>query len=364
MVVSINVSFSAETWNAIVRGERTGLSSRFARVGLRFVSVPYGVGVWTRNRLFDRGWKSVHRVPSPVVSIGNLTLGGTGKTPCVEYVAGFYRDLGLQVAILSRGYGVEAGRNDEAMVLEENLPDVPHLQGANRVQLAMTAIEELESEILVLDDGFQHRRLHRDLDIVLVDATRPLHSERLFPGGTRREPIRELRRAGVLVLARVDQVSSESIADQREWLAKQCPQAVIVTATHAPRELVNATGETAVCEELRGKSVGAFCGIGNPTAFQRTLADLGANVQDFRVFPDHHAYSRADVEELRTWVNRLPNDAMIATTQKDFVKLRAPELGGRPLWAVRVGLRIVDGETALQNQLRAVSREPISTESK
>src|SRR5205823_5210577 len=154
-------------------GRKRGASASVLRGLLRLASVAYGWAAGLRNRLFDRGWKRSERVSAVVVSVGNLTLGGTGKTPCVEYLCRFTRDLDLRVAILSRGYGTEHGRNDEALVLEENLPDVPHLQGADRIALARTAIEELESEVLVLDDGFQHRRLARDLDVVLVDATNP-----------------------------------------------------------------------------------------------------------------------------------------------------------------------------------------------
>ncbi|HEY1186298.1 MAG TPA: tetraacyldisaccharide 4'-kinase, partial [Gemmata sp.] len=147
---------------------------------MRLASGPYGLAARTRNALFDRGWKRTHRAPVPVVSVGNLTLGGTGKTPCVEWVARFFREREVQVTILSRGYGSAGGQNDEALVLEDNLPDVPHLQGADRVALAATAVEELEAELLVLDDGFQHRRLHRDLDIVLIDATRPPGGDYVF----------------------------------------------------------------------------------------------------------------------------------------------------------------------------------------
>src|SRR5437016_1150521 len=143
------------------------------RAGLRLASVPYGWAVRCRNWLYERDWKRTFKAQTPVVSVGNLTLGGTGKTPCVEYVARHYRKADLRAAILSRGYAGNGGRNDEALVLEQNLPDVPHLQGADRVMLAQTAVEELDSEILILDDGFQHRRLQRDLDIVVVDATNP-----------------------------------------------------------------------------------------------------------------------------------------------------------------------------------------------
>src|SRR5262249_25007278 len=154
------------------------------------------------------GWFRVHKAPVPVVSVGNLTVGGTGKTPAVEYVARFYRGLDARVAILIRGYGSTEGRNDEALVLEQNLPDVPHLQGRNRAELAQVAAEELESEILVLDDGFQHWRLARNLDIVLIDATRPWGHGRIFPRGLLREPRRSLRRAHAVLLTRCNQVAA------------------------------------------------------------------------------------------------------------------------------------------------------------
>lgn len=342
-----------ERFHALIRGEARGPGAVLARAGLWWARLPYGAGIWTRNRLFDLGLRKPARVPVPVVSVGNLTLGGTGKTPCVEYVAGFYRDLGLSVAVLSRGYGADAGRNDEAMVLEENLPDVPHLQGRDRVGLADTAVEELESEVLVLDDGFQHRRLARDLDIVLIDATRPLHREYLFPRGLLREPVGGLKRAGLLVLTRADQAEPKSLDEQRRWVGKRFPMLPVATAIHAPVVLVG-TDDTRDVSELKGKPVGAFCGLGNPEAFRRTLTDLGAEVIAFRTFPDHHPYTRADVDDLRTWAAGLPPDAVIATTQKDLVKLRLPDLAGFPLWAVRVGMRFTYGEDRVREKLKAV----------
>jgi tetraacyldisaccharide 4'-kinase len=331
-----------ERFHALIRGESRGAGAALARAGLWWARLPYGAGARARNRLYDLGvWKPA-RVPVPVVSVGNLTLGGTGKTPCVEYVAGFYRDLGLSVALLSRGYGADSGRNDEAMVLEENLPDVPHLQGADRVALARTAVEELESEVLVLDDGFQHRRLARDLDLVLIDATRPLQREYLFPRGLLREPVGGLKRAGLAILTRADQADAGSLECQRRWLKERFPALPVAAAVHAPEET-----------DLTNKPVGAFCGIGNPEAFRRTLTDLGADVAAFRAFPDHHAYTRADVDGLRAWAATLPPDAVLATTQKDFVKLRLPDLADRPLRAVRIRMRFLDGEDLLRDKLRA-----------
>lgn len=349
------MSDRAEAWNALIRGTTRGPVARLTRAGLWWARLPYGAGVNARNRLFDGGWKKVAKAGVPVVSIGNLTVGGTGKTPCVEFVAGVYRELGMQVAILSRGYGSNDGRpNDEAMVLEENLPDVPHLQGRDRVALAATAVEELESEILVLDDGFQHRRLARDLDVVLIDATRPLCDEYLFPRGTLREPVSSLKRTGLAILTRCDQVDPNAVQAQRDWLRTRFPDLPIATARHAPRQLAGCDGVTEPIEDIRGRPIGGFCGIGNPAAFRRTLEDLGANVVAFRTFADHHPYSRADVDDLQRWADTVPKEATIATTQKDFVKLQIPDLAGRPLRAVRIGMRLLDGEDRVREQLNRV----------
>jgi tetraacyldisaccharide 4'-kinase len=345
------LSISPEVWQAIVSAERRGLKAALWRRLLWAARIPYGVGVWGRNKLFDIGWKKALRAAVPVVSVGNLTLGGTGKTPCVEYVAGFYSRLGFRVAILSRGYAAERGRNDEAMLLEENLPDVPHLQDRDRVAIAATAVEELESEVLVIDDGFQHRRLARDLDIVLIDVTNPWGFRYLFPRGALREPVGNLRRAQAVMLTRSDRAEPNELEAIKRRV-RQVKELPICATVHTPVELLS-EGKSAGVEELRGKPVAAFCGIGNPAAFRRTLIDLGAEVRDFRAFPDHHGYKREDVEELRRWADRQPADTVMATTQKDFVKLRIAELANRPLWAVRIGLKFVEGQDAFDNLLLA-----------
>jgi tetraacyldisaccharide 4'-kinase len=337
--------FPVECYHAVIRGERRGPLAILARASLRLASMPYRLGVWWRNRQYDRSRRAVHRAGVPVISVGNLSLGGTGKTPCVEYVARFYRERGFQVAVLSRGYGSDAGPNDEAMVLEENLPDVPHLQGADRVLLAGAAVEELEAELLVLDDGFQHRRMHRDLDIVLIDATSPPHRDRLFPRGTLREPASSLKRAGAVLLTRCDQVEPGEVTAIRMWIADRFPNLRVATTEHRP---------TIESGSLQGRTVGAFCGIGNPAAFRRTLEGLGAGVIEFRTFPDHHAYTREDVGDLREWANRLPADAEVATTQKDGVKLRLADLSGRPLRIVRIEMKFREGQEAFDELLQTI----------
>jgi tetraacyldisaccharide 4'-kinase len=336
----------------VISGQARGLGPGTQRAGLWLASVPYGWAVGARNWLYDRGWRRSHRAVVPVVSVGNLTAGGTGKTPCVEYVARYYRRLDRRVAILSRGYGGAGGRNDEAMVLEENLPDVPHLQGADRVLLAALAVEELESEVLVLDDAFQHRRLARDLDVVLIDVTDPWGHGHLLPRGLLRESPRRLRRAGVVVLTRCDQVPAGEVARVRGRVARLAPGVPVAETTHRPVELVNR--EAAPLERLRGRPVAAFCGLGNPEAFRRTLLGLGADVAAFRTFPDHHGYTRADVADLTAWARQQPPECVVVTTQKDLVKLRLTRLGPCELWALRVRLHVEAGQDLLDRQLERV----------
>ena len=349
---SSHVSNRSERYHAIIRGER-GVVGFVVRVGLCVLSVPYRIGVCIRNRLFDNGRRKVHRLSVPVISIGNITLGGTGKTPCVEYVARWCADQGKQVTILSRGYGSKSGPNDEAMVLEENLPDVPHLQGIDRVAIGKTAIEELETGLLVLDDGFQHRRLHRHCDIVLIDATCPIQKLRIFPRGTLREPIHQLRRASAIVITRCDVAGADTAREQQIWLSERFPGKPIALAEHAPTELVGADA-TMSLDILRSKAVAAFCGIGNPDSFRRTLEQLGATPIAFRIFPDHHAYTRNDVEELAKWACEQPAGTQIVTTQKDWVKLRIVDLSGKPLWALKIAFRIIEGEAELHELLQTV----------
>ena len=261
---------SRESYLALVRGEWRGLGPSLARIGLGCAAVPYGLGVALRNIAYGRGWTKTHPAGVPVISVGNLTLGGTGKTPCVEWLANWCRTRDLRVAILSRGFGGQVGRNDEALVLEDNCPDVPHLQGADRLALAQVAVEELESEILILDDGFQHRRLGRDLDIVLVDATCPWGHGWLFPRGLLREPASSLGRADVVLLTRCDMTSPEALSRLHEEVRRHAPGTPIAESEHRPTAWINGAKSVPV-DSYAGRPVAAFCGLGNPDAFAERL---------------------------------------------------------------------------------------------
>ncbi len=304
-----------------------------------------------RNWQFDTGRRPVERVAAPVVSVGNLTLGGVGKTPMVEWLARWFRQHQTRVTIISRGYGAEAGAsNDEALELEQKLPDVPHVQNPDRVAAAKMAIEEFECQVILLDDAFQHRRIHRDLNIVLLDSLEPFGFDHVFPRGMLREPIANLKRADVVALTRRDALDECDRLRIEGIVARQNHRALWLECEHRPRELISASGATAPLDRFEGRPIAAFCGIGNPAGFRHTLDRCGYRTLELREFPDHFAYERSHVQSLDDWAKQLPVDAVLCT-QKDLVKLGVDQLGGKPLWAVRVALEIVVGRDALERRL-------------
>ncbi len=322
---------------------------------LRVASVPYRVAISVRNFAYRFGWKKSYRSPLAVISVGNLSVGGTGKTPTVAWLAQWLRARDLRVAILSRGYGqLDSGQNDEALELELQLPDVPHLQHWDRIASARLADEELEMQVLVLDDGFQHQRLARDLDIVLIDASESTLALRLLPGGLLREPMSSLRRAKVVLLTRSDQASIESLTQLRSRVLKCNPQAIVGQAAHRPSRIdVHPTGAVSL-DEVRGKRALAFCAIGNPNSFFATLNSLGVTVVEQRTWPDHHAFSADDVQQLIAWTTEHANVDWILCTRKDWVKLQMAKIGAVPLGALIVELEVTEGREAIELELAAV----------
>jgi tetraacyldisaccharide 4'-kinase len=331
----------------LLSGQARGVKAACIRRLLWLGSCVYELIIRFRNWYYDQG-KGVHQAPVPVVSVGNLTVGGTGKTPTVEYIARFYRERDIQVCIISRGYGASQGINDEYLMLAETLPDVPHLQGANRVELANVAVEELESELIILDDGFQHRKLKRDLNIVLIDATNPWGYGYLLPRGLLREPISSLRRADGIIITRADQAPTERIIRRIKQHNRTAP---VMLASHAPSGLSRFGGETKSVTVLNQREIALCCGVGNPKAVANTLESLGAKIVAERTFPDHHEYTHADIESLTAWASQLPQDCWIITTHKDAVKIRLAAIGGRELWTLQVRLKIIAGEDQLRELL-------------
>lgn len=339
-------------------GTNTSLWATTARLGLWMASQPYGLAVAVRNGLYERGWLTSERVGIPVVSIGNLTAGGTGKSPTCVFLARWFRQRGLRVAILSRGYkALQDGMNDEAKELEVLLPDVPHLQSPDRVTTAKIAMEELEMELLLLDDGFQHRRLQRDLDIVLLDATEPFGYGFLLPRGVLREPLRALRRADIILATRADQVDGQRLAAIRTTVQRYNPRAAWIEAEHAGVGWCNASGIEATLESKCGQSVLAVSAIGNPKAFEATLRKQGLDVVDHLIFPDHHPFSQQDIAgiERRASECQVAPQAIVCTG-KDLAKLGADRLGRWELWALKIEMRIRTGADILDEHLVRIAQ--------
>ncbi len=331
----------------VLSGESSGAGAAFLRLTLWALSLGYRSVIAVRNFLYDEGLLPEHAVDKPVISIGNITAGGTGKTPAVEYAVKWFAAHGTRPAILSRGYRSKDGRNDEAILLALHLPDIPHRQHKNRFRAAIQAMKLDHADVLVLDDGFQHRRLARFANVVLIDATCPFGYGHLLPRGLLREPAGSLKRADALILTRcdlVDQTSLSRLLDQLERLAPGTPKAL---SRHRPTAVAAyPDGAPEPTTALHGKRVSLFCSIGNPAAFRRTVEALGTNVERISEFPDHHWYTAADVADILRTDNRDPD--VFVTTEKDAVKLRGLWPAQKRLMVLRVEMEILSGEKALE----------------
>lgn len=307
----------------IIAGE-TGAWASPVRGLLWAASAAYGRAIALRNARYDRNGPTA-RLPVPVISVGNLTVGGTGKTPFVIELVRRLNTLGYSPAVVARGYGASPGEsNDEQKLIQKNCPSVSYVSDPNRRRGGELACERFGADVIVLDDGFQHRRLARDLDIVLVDATCPFGYGHLLPRGLLREPVSGIRRAHVVVLTHCDQVSHAELARIEARLRELASDAAHLKCIHRVTAIERLDG-TAVEGGLDGKRVVLFAGIAHPQSFERTVASLGAEVVGTRWFPDHHQYHRRDLQQLLR-ADRFPRHDFLVTTEKDAVKL--PELSG------------------------------------
>ena len=341
----------------IVSGKRKGIFASLARLVLFCGTIPYGFATWWKKRKFDRNDKFAFRSKAKVISIGNLTTGGTGKTPMVEWVCRHLRnekigDSSPRVCIISRGYGAEKGSvNDEARELEMRLPDVPHLQNPDRIAAAKVATVELDSQIIVLDDAFQHRRIARDMDIVLIDATNPFGFGYQLPRGLLRESISGLNRAHAAILTRCDLVPAFEVDRIKSEVLKINPRIVCAESMHAPMSLRNASGEQKPVSEISESSVFAFCGIGNPVGFWHSLQGIGANIVLFEEFPDHHIYTRDDINRLKELTKSVSEIEAVVCTSKDLVKIGIDKFEDVNVYALEIKIRFLNGESEIRDLL-------------
>jgi tetraacyldisaccharide 4'-kinase len=306
---------------------------------LGLLSVLYGLGVSCKKNFYT----NPDKLPAKVISIGNLTLGGTGKTPAVISVAQSALKRGCHPIILTRGYRgkardmsfvsrgdgpllspIEAG--DEAYLMAELLKGVPVVKGANRHKSGLMALDSLKSNIqnggsktiFILDDGFQHWKLYRDVDVLLIDGTNPFGNGKLFPEGILREPFNAIERAHIIVITKADMASENSRAAIIQKIKKYNMKAPIFTASHKLTGRVSLSEENRGLDTLRNKRIYVFSGIANPSYFKSTLKSTGARIVKFRQFRDHHMYKNKDMDEIKSEALGLD----IVTTEKDLVKLK------------------------------------------
>jgi tetraacyldisaccharide 4'-kinase len=335
----------------IMTGRRRGVFAATLRAALEVASMPYAAAMFLRRVLYNAGVLPRRRAKAPVICIGNVTVGGTGKTPMVTWVVRCLRETGKNPAILTRGYKAVAGKSDEAQLLEQ-LCDAPVHVGANRAAGAKKAVAG-GADVLVMDDGFQHLRLRRNLDIVLLDATDAFGAEHCLPRGLLREPLTALADAGVIVITRSDQVEPQEIARIRHRLGLLAPHSIVCLAEHRPSGVIDDQGTLRPCETLAGKRVFAACALGNPRAFFDTLSRLGATLAGTLALDDHAEFSPQVMERIRRDADAASAEAIVVT-QKDYVKFPVDARSG--ILQLAVEMVVTQGQDKLKDKIASVAR--------
>jgi len=339
-------------------GRRRGPVASAVRSGLTALSLPYRLCTGARRALYEWGFLISRELGARVVSVGNITTGGTGKTPLVVWIARWLQQRNIPTAVLSRGYGARppggAGETDETLLFRRLLPKVPHLIGKNRLAMGRQAVERHGVECVVLDDGFQHLAIGRDLDIVLVDSLMPFGFERLLPRGLLREPPTCLRRADLLVFTRCDLCPRDDLRALHRRVREICGPRPIVESAHRPARFYrHLTEESRPLGWVKGRRIYAFSALGNPDAFPRTLETLGAEVLGHRRFRDHHWYREAELDRIAQAAAEAGADAIV-TTEKDAVKIPAWRDPAPPLYVLAIEIAFLQGEELLVEALGRV----------
>jgi tetraacyldisaccharide 4'-kinase len=340
-----------QSYRRLISGQSSGFSTSTLRFFLAIAAFGFSLVVRLRNLLYSKGMLKVHHVDAAVICVGNITVGGTGKTPLVIWLCNLLtqntklKTKNCTCAILTRGYKSLARENkdfkDEVAILADSCRDAKVIVNPDRVTGAAEAIDKYAAKVLIMDDGFQHRRLARDLDIVTIDATRPFGYGKLLPAGLLREPVSSLSRAGAVVITRCNQVSEAKLSELKQKLQAINPDMIIAESIHAVVS-VKYTETTVIpakagiqkdnkkmdsclrrndnIEWLKSKKVFAFCGIGNPDAFFNTIKDIGAKLIGSKAYDDHYHYTNTCLVDISRQARENGAD-LILTTQKDWTKI-------------------------------------------
>ena len=332
---------------------------------LRFLSFLYRSAVGMRNRLYDLGIIKQERLPCKVISIGNITVGGTGKTPMVIMLANFLKGKGYRPAVLSRGYGgktnspvnivsdgahalmghVSAG--DEPVLIAKSTEGIPVLTGPKRTLTGRIAIEKLGADILILDDAFQHRRIFRDVDIVLLNREKPFGNGLLLPGGPLREPPEALKRADFIIW-KDRSPDGRYPKFQEQGIDKFLP---VLSGYLKPKAVVRGNaGEAIPVEYIKGKKICAFAGIGSPETLAETIESIGGVVVSFLPFPDHCRYTSANISDIQKKASATGAE-IIMTTEKDGIRLTDFPDFLKDIFVLRVEMEMLPSRDAFEKML-------------
>ncbi|MCK4324490.1 MAG: tetraacyldisaccharide 4'-kinase [Armatimonadetes bacterium] len=350
-------------WEKTVSGEDTGLSASVSRLVLQAVSGLYWLGLNGNLLLYTSGLKRRSTPTLPAISIGNLTMGGTGKTTAAAFLARRLQHAGVRPAIVLRGYQGQIGREpvilcadeattrwrvsetgDEACLLAQTLDGVPVAVGKRREAVIARLAENSDAQVVILDDGFQYFRMNRLADIVLIDATVDTNRQRLFPAGYLREPLAHLRRADQIWITHADLASPSQLSRLKSTLRQIANELPVVETTHQITGLRMLRGQPAELEEIRARQVLAVSAIGNPESFEQSLRQLGAKVTARR-YADHHYYTVQDLRDIEV-AARAQHADFVAITAKDAVKWPDRELDV-PVIVVECQLQIISGQQAV-----------------
>jgi tetraacyldisaccharide 4''-kinase len=326
--------------------------------------IAYGLSFFYRLIINFRNWLYDHKIlkevvfSCPVISVGNISVGGTGKTPCVIMLAQMLQENGFKPAILSRGYGgksinpvniVSDGHKilldsriagDEPFLIAQTLKGIPVITGAKRIVTGKIAVDQFGADMLICDDAMQHRQIFRDINLVLLDSRSLSGKNYLLPRGRLREPITELKRASAILLTRTNEADAQQINNQTEKSFK-IENIPIFRSIHRPQDIVSGDySEQKPLSELKGKKIFAFCGIANPDSFRKTLSDVQAQVLSFDIFPDHHRYSISELGKIKSEFIDCRAD-FIVSTQKDGARLQEFNEFLNMIYMLRIEMEII-----------------------
>ncbi len=344
----------------LIRDRNNGAAVNLLKALLWIVSLLYGCGVRVVQAAYDLGLFPRHKLPRPVVSVGNITVGGSGKTPLVIWLARRLQKDGYRVAVLTRGYrsqNHEEG-NDEVAMMRELCPDVPVIVGKDRVATAMQFLFSHDVDVFLMDDGFQHRRLRRDLDLVAVESLNGFGNGHLLPRGILREPLSSLHRADVVVLTKTE-INPEGQKMIEEAMLRRGIVKPMLHARQVVTGFVNLKNQQRKdAGWLKDQNVLALSSIADPAAFESTLQKQGARISSRIFYPDHYHYGVEDVQQI---VNaaRQNTVSVIVTTHKDAVKLEAL-ISNVPreidIWVLNIDVEMVDHENILFQRIHSLLR--------